>query len=89
MATTGVSRLATYQQLVRQNHSDFRVHARLYTDPQIFEDEMTFIFEQTWIYVGHESEIAHPGDYKTANIGRQPVIVTRGNDNEVCVLINT
>jgi len=89
MATTGVSRLATYQQLVRQNHSDFRVHARLYTDPQIFEDEMTFIFEQTWIYVGHESEIAHPGDYKTANIGRQPVIITRSKDNEICVLLNT
>jgi phenylpropionate dioxygenase-like ring-hydroxylating dioxygenase large terminal subunit len=88
MATKEMSRLATYQQLVRQDCSDFRVHSRLYTDPQIFEDEMTFIFERTWVYVGHESEIAHPGDYKTSYIGRQPVIITRGKDNEIYVLLN-
>lgn len=88
MATKELSGAITYQQLVRQNRSDFRVHSRLYTDPQIFEDEMTLMFEKNWVYVGHASEVAHPGDYKTFNIGRQPVIITRSKGNEIHVLLN-
>ena len=62
--------------LVRED----RVHGRIYTDPEIFELEMERIFGRTWVYVAHESEVAQGGDYKTAYIGRQPVIVTRSAD---------
>ncbi len=39
------------------------------------------VFRSCWIFVAHESEIADGGDYKTAHIGRQPVIVDRGADD--------
>jgi phenylpropionate dioxygenase-like ring-hydroxylating dioxygenase large terminal subunit len=68
-------------------HED-RVHGSVYTDPSIFEQEMRDIFERVWVYVAHVSEVAAPGDYKTARIGRQPVIVTRGADGDVRVLLN-
>lgn len=65
------------------------VHGRIYTDPAIFKMELDKIFGQTWVYVGHESEIANPGDYKTTDIGSQPVIVTRSADsNEINVMFN-
>jgi phenylpropionate dioxygenase-like ring-hydroxylating dioxygenase large terminal subunit len=75
--------------LVREEQDNFLVHRRLFTDAQIFEREMQRIFHRSWVYVGHESEIAAPGDYKTTSIGRQPVIVTRSvEDGRVRVLHN-
>ncbi|WP_428912571.1 aromatic ring-hydroxylating oxygenase subunit alpha [Niallia sp. Krafla_26] len=58
------------------------VHGDIYLKEEIFQLEMEKIFETTWVYVAHESEIANPGDYKTTFIGRQPVIVTREADTE-------
>ena len=36
-----------------------RAHRLIYTDPAIFEAEMTHIFGGTWTYLAHESEIPH------------------------------
>ncbi len=74
----------TLRSLVRTD----RVHRRIYTDPAIFELEMTRVFAASWCYVGHESEIPEPGDYKTCTVGRRPVLVTRGADGEVNALLN-
>jgi len=68
--------------------ADERVHSRVYTDPGLFELEIERIFSRLWIYVGHESEVAKQGDYRTRLIGRTPVIMVRGRDNIVRVLIN-
>ena len=65
-----------------------RVHRRLYTDPEIFAAEMERIFERNWVFVGHESEVPEPGDYRTGSIGRQPVILTRHADRRLHVLMN-
>lgn len=65
-----------------------RTHARLYTDPDIFAEEMEKIFRHSWVYVAHESEIPKPGDYLTTYIGLIPVIVTRDEAGKVHVLVN-
>jgi nitrite reductase/ring-hydroxylating ferredoxin subunit len=67
---------------------DDRVHASLYTDPHIFDDEMERIFRRGWVFVGHESEIPEPGDFVTRRIGTEPVIMVRGADGAVSVLVN-
>ncbi len=67
---------------------DDRVHTSLYTDPDIFEAEMDRIFNNTWVYVAHESEIADPGSFKMSHVGRQPVIVTRDKEGKLHVLLN-
>ncbi len=67
---------------------DGRVHSRVYTDPAIFELEMERIFSSAWIYVGHESEVSKAGDYQMRSIGRTPVLMVRGIDQSVRVLIN-
>ena len=77
-----------YRDLVVDGPHDFKVHTSVYSDPQVFDDEMRNIFEKTWVYVAHESEIEHPGDYRTAAIGRIPVIVSRGADSQVYVMLN-
>jgi anthranilate 1,2-dioxygenase (deaminating, decarboxylating) large subunit len=65
-----------------------RVHRDVYVDPQVFEAEMERIFMRTWVYVGHDSEIAAVGDYKSTAIGTEPVILARGEDGDPHVVVN-
>ena len=65
-----------------------RVHRSVYTDQEIFDREMENIFEKIWVYCGHETQVAKPGDFHTVNIGRQPMIMVRGTDGRINVLYN-
>ncbi|WP_417623345.1 aromatic ring-hydroxylating oxygenase subunit alpha [Paremcibacter congregatus] len=65
-----------------------RIHRSLYTDPDLFNLEMERIFERTWVYLGHESQVREPGDYLTVNVGRRPVIMVRDKDGNINVLHN-
>jgi Rieske 2Fe-2S family protein len=63
---------------------------RYYTSRDVLEDELELIFARTWAYVGHESQVAEPGDFFTAQLAGDNVIVSRGRDgdlhafNDVC-----
>ncbi len=65
-----------------------RVHSRVFTDPSIFQQEMARIYHRSWVFVGHESEVARAGDYVLKNIGRQPVILSRDEHGKTNLLIN-
>src|SRR5690348_4907708 len=65
-----------------------RVHGSIYTDPKIFELEMERIFRRVWVYVGHESQVPTPRSYFCTELGRMPVVVTRGHDGEINVIFN-
>jgi phenylpropionate dioxygenase-like ring-hydroxylating dioxygenase large terminal subunit len=67
---------------------DDRVHGSIYTDDRIFRLEMERIFQRTWVYVGHESEVRDAGDYKASRIGTQPVILNRQDDGSLVCLLN-
>jgi benzoate/toluate 1,2-dioxygenase alpha subunit len=66
----------------------FEVSRRLFTDEELFELEMKHIFEGTWIYLCHESQVANPHDHLTTHIGRQPVIVSRDGDGQLHCFVN-
>ncbi len=61
----------------RPDEGVFRVHRRVFTDPEIFELEQKYIFERTWIFLTIESQLPNPGDFITTWIGRTPILVTR------------
>jgi benzoate/toluate 1,2-dioxygenase subunit alpha len=71
----------------RQN-GIYRVNRRVFTDDEIFELEMKYLFEGNWVYLAHESQLPNPGDYFTTYIGRQPVVITRDKGGELHCLIN-
>lgn len=60
-----------------------------YTDPDIYKLELTRIFERCWVFVAHVSELAKPGDYRTATVGTQPVIAVRGDDGKIRAFLNS
>ena len=66
----------------------FRVHRDAYADAQMFELEMTHIFERTWNFLGFESRVREPHDFFTTHIGRVPVLVSCGEDRQVRALLN-
>ncbi|MDR7481124.1 MAG: Rieske 2Fe-2S domain-containing protein [Armatimonadota bacterium] len=81
-------RVGAYADLVRDDPGAFRVHGAVFTDPDVFAAEMDRIFERSWVYVGHSSELAAPGDYKTVVVGTQPVILSRHEDGRIYALYN-
>ena len=64
------------------------LHGSVYRDPEIFQRELEEIWYKVWVYVGHESEVPNPGDFVRRQIGLQPVVMVRGEDNVVRVFYN-
>jgi p-cumate 2,3-dioxygenase alpha subunit len=77
--------------LVVDNKADglFRVHRQAFTNPDILAFEQRRVFETTWIYAGHASEIPQPGDFRARRVAGRPVILVRSTDGAVRVLLNT
>src|SRR5437899_10024498 len=76
-------------QRVHWPQEDNKIPREIFTDPLLFHAEMDAVFTgPVWVLVGHESEIPQPGDYKTISIGAIPVIVIRGANGSVGVLVN-
>ncbi len=77
--------------LVIDNQQDglFRVNRQAFVSPDILQLEQQRVFERCWIYAGHESETPHPGDFRARRVAGRPVILVRGDDGQVRVLLNT
>src|ERR1700730_16596981 len=67
----------------------FRVNRRAFSDPECLADERRRVFVKGGIDVGHESEAPHAGDYRSRNVAGRPMILVRGDDSVVRVLLNT
>jgi len=65
-----------------------RAHRLIYTDPAIFEAEMTRIFGGTWTYLAHESEIPNDNDFITRRLGLRPLIIVRDGAGKIRALYN-
>jgi len=62
------------------------VHRNVYVDRELFDVEMQQLWRNTWIYVGHDSQVPAAGDFYTTLIGREPVIMIRGSDAACCAV---
>ena len=67
----------------------FRVNRRAFTESEYLQLESTRIFEKCWIYAGHESEIPDAGDFRSRRVAGRPLILVRGDDGAIRVLLNT
>lgn len=67
-----------------------RIPLWVYTDQDNYRRELELVFYGPhWHMVGLESEIPNPGDFKRATIGERTVIVTRAEDGQLSVLLNS
>lgn len=73
-----------YESLVGQD----QVHKDVYLSKDVFDWEQRTLFSNTWIYLGHTSQIPAPGDFFTLDVAGQPLLVVRDLAGEVRVLHN-
>lgn len=59
------------------------VDNRTYVDPKVYDAELERVFDGSWLFVAHESEIAEPGDYVTARVAANPLVVTRDKQHRL------
>src|SRR5262245_57381938 len=71
------------------NNEEGWISAAIFSDPRVYEQELEQVFARTWLFVGHECQIPNPGDYVRSRMGEEQVIVTRGKDNRIYVLLNS
>ena len=65
------------------------VPGRVFYDPAIYQREQEKIFRgEVWNFVGLEVEIPHRGDYKTVHIADTPVVLVRGEDEQIHCWVN-
>ncbi len=59
-----------------------------YTQQNFLDDEIEILLRREWLCVGRVDEIPNPGDYFTADLLDEPLLVVRGDDNQVRILSN-
>ncbi len=57
-------------------------------DQELFDLEMLRVFARSWIWLGDTEDLRQPGDYVTATIGSQPVLVVRTASGEIKGFLN-
>jgi p-cumate 2,3-dioxygenase alpha subunit len=67
----------------------FRVHRQAFVSDEVLRLERELIFDRTWLYVGHESEIPEPNDFHTRRVGGRSTIFVRDRKGQPRVLLNT
>ena len=67
----------------------FFVNREVFVSPDVLEREQRRIFDRSWIYLGHASELKNPGDFHTRPINGRPVIFCRDRKGEVKALLNS
>lgn len=54
-----------------------------YTDPRIADLERRAVFGNTWQFVGRLDQLEKAGNFITADVGGEPIVVSRGNDGKL------
>ena len=65
-----------------------KAHKNVYIDQDVFDLEMQRIWGKAWIFIGHESQVAAPGDYFSLDFAGMPAVMVRDKDQQIHVLHN-
>ncbi len=65
------------------------ISREIFSDKDVFQEELEKVFTRAWLFVGHESQIPNPGDYYTSRMGAESVILTRDKKKQVHVFLNS
>ncbi|MCB6183271.1 aromatic ring-hydroxylating dioxygenase subunit alpha [Leeia sp. TBRC 13508] len=71
------------RELVNNRKPGYSLDAPFYASQEVFDIDMKEIFGKHWIYVGVSPDVPEAGDYMTVKIGEQPILIVRGEDNEI------
>jgi Rieske 2Fe-2S family protein len=61
---------------------------RYFVSPEIFAEELQKIFATNWVLVGHQSQLAKPGDYFLAEVACESLIVAKDQRSTIRAFYN-
>jgi Rieske 2Fe-2S family protein len=61
---------------------------KYFVSPEIFAQELQKIFATKWVLVGHQSQLAEPGDYFLAEVAGESVIVAKDQRSTIRAFYN-
>ena len=76
------------QETLAGRRPGYSLERMLYTSAEVHEADLRRIFFKNWLFAGHISRIPNRGDYFTAELGDESIIVIRGEQGEVHGLLN-
>jgi phenylpropionate dioxygenase-like ring-hydroxylating dioxygenase large terminal subunit len=79
--------MKSVRDLVRPEHGE--ISREIFVNPELYEREKDRVFARAWLYVGHESQVRQPGDFFVSRMGEESVILTRDQQQQVRVFLNT
>lgn len=62
--------------------------AAIYTDARVFEEEKRKVFARTWQLVGRSEQVARAGQFFTAQVSGEPLLVVRDSEARLRALSN-
>ncbi|MEH7515420.1 aromatic ring-hydroxylating dioxygenase subunit alpha [Gottfriedia acidiceleris] len=66
----------------------YTLPSRLYTDEAALKIEQEKIFEKSWLFAGHVSQVKHNGDFFTKDIAGHSILIAKGNDGIIRAFYN-
>jgi len=84
-----MSRASHVLQALRARTSNTGLGREYYTEPEIFDLELTHVFYREWLFVAHASELPQTGSYLTLQIGAYPILLVRAADGLIRAFINS
>ena len=78
----------TIKELLNNQQEDWSLDQKFYKDTSIFDLEKHTIFYNSWIFIGHESQIPNKGDFFVYKLLDEEIIVLRNKENKVKAFFN-
>lgn len=64
------------------------IDRRIYTDPDIYQQELDQVWGRCWVGIGHASQLPSPNDFFAAYIAEDPILVTRDSRGNLHAFLN-
>eukprot|EP01119_Soliformovum_irregulare_P001196 TRINITY_DN10911_c0_g1_i1.p1 TRINITY_DN10911_c0_g1~~TRINITY_DN10911_c0_g1_i1.p1 ORF type:complete len:478 (-),score=156.57 TRINITY_DN10911_c0_g1_i1:97-1530(-) len=74
--------------LIAQRLPRRSLQQEFYTSKDVFQADMSRIWNKSWLFAGFTIEIPKPGDFFTYQVGNENLIIVRGDDNKINALYN-
>ena len=64
------------------------IPASWYTNKDLYDLELQSVFTNSWHFGARRDQLNEPGQFVTTDIGEEPIVIVRGNDNKTRAFFN-